>query len=116
MSARPQDGPSQLGFSLDTARAKRDSVLDAFEARRGEVLAMLRADLWKQWNARHEPLSVNDLRECLARTGYPGDPRILGAAFSRQEWVPVGWTTCHGGKAHARAIRTFVPKGRAGPS
>lgn len=88
--------------------AGRDRALLSMEMARPLVLAALRDAAVRFWEAGVRPLSVNDLRDAMAEIGYTGDPRILGAVFTRSAgWVPEGFTMVRGSRAHARMIRTF---------
>lgn len=90
--------------------AGRDASLSLFEIHREDVVQALRDRAGTLWYLWRKPLSVNDVRPVLAEIGYTGDPRILGAVFTKADWRPVGWVTVAGGKAHARPVRTFVPR------
>jgi hypothetical protein len=90
---------------------ERDRVIANFMVTKPAVVEALRAEAWKLWEARHEPLSANDVRPVLARLGYEGDHRILVAAFPKADWIAVGRTQHNAPGNHARQIMTFVPKG-----
>jgi hypothetical protein len=73
-------------------------------------VAELQAAAFAAWKATRQPVSVNDIRFMLGFLGYEGDPRILGSAFPKKDWEAVGHTMVAGGRAHARQVRTFVPR------
>lgn len=90
--------------------AGRDNALAAFEEHRHVVVQELRKAALKVWRVTQQPVTVNDVRHVLVELDYDGDPRILGAAFPRSEWIAVGWDTVRGSAANARPVRQFVPR------
>ena len=87
----------------------RDEALKKFTTYREAVVHSLRQRARLLWDLTREPISVNDLRDELARLEYDGDPRILGAVFMKSAgWRPVGHTMVKGSKAHAREVKTFA--------
>ena len=90
--------------------AARDRVLEGMAAAKAEVVQALRAEASRIHRQEGRPVCANDVRPVLARLGYTGDPRILGAVFTRGQWRHVGWTKHNGPNSHARQIQTFVPR------
>lgn len=88
----------------------RDEALATFELTRPAVVAELQSAAFAAWRQHQAPVSVNDIRYMLTFLDYHGDPRILGAAFPKRDWEPVGHTMVAGGRAHARQVRTFRPR------
>ena len=86
------------------------AIIDMFEMTREELVAKLRDAAYAKWESCGRPVSVNDVRHILAEHGYAGDPRILAATFPLKEWQPYGYTTTNSLLAHARSVRTFVPR------
>lgn len=85
-------------------------ILDLFDAKAEDVTRALKDEAHRQYAQHKRPISVNDVRHILDQMQYRGDPRILAAAFPRKEWLPYGYTTTNSHKAHARSVRTFVPR------
>ena len=98
-----------MDLDLFTATQGRDEALQTLEAFRADVIHALRAEALAIWDDTGRPVCVNDLRDALRALGYTGDPRVLGAVFMKSAgWIPWGYTTVKGSKAHARTIRTFA--------
>lgn len=87
-----------------------EPILDLFDAKAPDVTAALKREAHLQFAKLQRPVSVNDVRRILDVMQYRGDPRILASAFPRKEWVAVGYTTTNSEKAHARTVRTFLPR------
>ena len=97
--------------TLPRARATRDEILDRYEAERREVVQALRDAAWLRYEQTRAPISVLDVHDVLDRLGYTGDPRILASAFPRRDWEAMGFIP--NPNAHARLIRTFLPRRHA---
>lgn len=87
-----------------------DAILDLFAVSATDVVEALQDAAIKAYKTHGRPVSVNDVRGVLQATDYHGDPRILASAFPRKQWVAVGYTTTNSVKAHARSVRTFIPR------
>ena len=87
-----------------------ETILDLFDAKAEDVTRALKREAFEQYHRLRRPVSVNDVRHVLDVMQYRGDPRILAAAFPRKEWIAYGYTTTNSHKAHARSVRTFIPR------
>ena len=87
-----------------------EAVLDLFDMVAPDITEALQQEASRQYERLQRPISVNDVRHMLDKLQYRGDPRILAAAFPRKHWIAVGYTTTNSDKAHARSVRTFIPR------
>lgn len=87
-----------------------DTILDLFDTKAEDVTRVLKAEAFAAFRRLGRPVSVNDVRDVLDQMQYRGDPRILAAAFPRKAWIAIGYTTTNSHKAHARTVRTFIPR------
>lgn len=113
MQFRTPRAPKRRGPEKDpvTKRfAKRDEALALFDQSRPALLLALREQVYLRYLDLKTPVSVNDVRHLLDANAYFGDPRVLGGVFNRSQWLAVGYTTTNSERAHARSVRTFIPR------
>jgi len=80
-------------------------VLPRFEAKRAEWLEEARA-VARRLGADGALVTVNDVRRlCPLPPGI--DPRVMGAVFTKAEWVCVGYRRSSRATCHHRPIASF---------
>jgi hypothetical protein len=80
-------------------------VLPRFEALRAEWLEEARA-IARRLGADGSTLTVDDVRRlCPPPQGI--DPRVMGALFTKSEWVCVGYRRSSRGICHNRPVGVF---------
>lgn len=86
-------------------------VLPLFEEHRPDWLSAARA-IAAQIGADGRPVTIDDVRDRIPPPSNV-DPRVMGAVFTRRDWIKTGY--CNSGRStcHKRPVAVFKLRGVA---